>query len=50
MNAGGWIMLTISCGTVLALVTFCFYRVFTAPNVEEDIHAPLDIDTREEAE
>lgn len=50
MNAAGWILMVASCGTVLALVVFCFYKVFTSPDIEEDVHAPLEIDTHEEIE
>ncbi len=39
----------VSVGSVLALATFCLYRVLTLPAevVEEHLKAPLDIDTRD---
>lgn len=48
MDASGWIfMLTSVCG-VTALTLWCFYRVITLPaDQEDDLHAPLDIDTHE---
>jgi hypothetical protein len=49
MNSGGWAVLLISCGTILALNIFCFWKVFTLPREEEeDLHAPLDIDTHDQ--
>lgn len=52
MNASGWIMLLLSCGTVLALSAFCFYKVFSLKdhNIEKELRAPLDIDTRDKDE
>lgn len=47
MTAGGWVLLMISCGTVTALVTFCFWKVLQLPAPEEELHAPLDIDTHD---
>jgi hypothetical protein len=49
MRIDGWIMLTVSVGSVLALTAFCLFRVFTLPPGEiEDLDiAPLDIDTRD---
>lgn len=48
MSVGGWILLIISCGTITSLVLFCYWRILTAPHPEEEVHAPLDIDTRDE--
>jgi hypothetical protein len=47
MNTLGWIMMTVSVGSVLALTAFCLNRVFSLPPAEvEDLDiAPLDIDT-----
>ena len=45
MTWAGWLLLTVSCGTVTTLVTFCFWRVLTLPTPSEEMHAPLDIDT-----
>jgi hypothetical protein len=48
MTTAGWVLLVVSCTTVTALVCFCFWRVLRLPTPEEDIHAPLDIDTRDQ--
>lgn len=47
MTTLGWVLLLTSCGTVTALVVFCFSRVLRLPAPEEDLHAPLDIDTHD---
>ena len=49
MNTGGIIVMSLSVGSVLALVTFCLYRVLTLPSVEVEEHlkGPPDIDTRD---
>lgn len=49
MNVLGWLMMTISVGSVIALTSFCLYRVFTLPKEEvADLDvAPLRIDTRD---
>ena len=31
MTLGGWIVMIASVGSVLCLLTFCLYRVFTLP-------------------
>ena len=36
MTAGGWIVMVLSVGSVLTLVSFCLYRVLTLPPVEQD--------------
>ncbi len=49
MNPAGWLVLLISCGTILALNIFCFWKVFGLPaKDEEDLHGPLDIDTKDQ--
>jgi hypothetical protein len=47
MTAAGWIIMIVSVGSVLALATFCLYRVLTLPptEVEKHLKAPLEIDT-----
>ncbi len=46
MTTAGWMIMIVSVGSVLSLVTFCFYRVLTLPASElDEIRAPLDIDT-----
>ena len=48
MNPYGWIVMSISVGSVLALVGFCLYRVLSLPPVEEEhLKGPLEIDTRD---
>lgn len=48
MTAGGWIVMILSVGSVLTLVTFCMYRVLTLPPVEQEhLKGPLDIDTHD---
>jgi hypothetical protein len=48
MTLAGWLLLILSCGTVTALVLFCFWRVLTHPHPSDELHAPLDIETGEE--
>lgn len=47
VNILGWIMMTLSVGSVIALTSFCLYRVLTLPPEEvSDLDvAPLRIDT-----
>ena len=46
MTPGGWTVMILSVGSVLALISFCMYRVLTLPPVEEEhIKGPLEIDT-----
>lgn len=46
MTTGGWIMMIVSVSTVLALVSFCMWRVLTLPPMEVDeLKGPLEIDT-----
>ena len=46
MTVAGWIIMILSVGSVLALTTFCFYRVLTLPAAElDELKAPLHIDT-----
>lgn len=47
MTLGGWILLVVSCGTVISLAAWCFWKVLTLPNRPDDLHTPLDIDTRD---
>lgn len=48
MTTGGWIFMVSSIGFVLSLVGFCFYRVLTKPAAAGHMHAPLEIDTRDQ--
>jgi hypothetical protein len=46
MTPAGWAIMLLSVGSVLALVSYCLYRVLTLPPLEIDVlHGPLDIDT-----
>lgn len=46
MTVAAWIMMVLSTSSVLALVSFCLYKVLTLPPVEmEAIEGPLTIDT-----
>ena len=48
MTAAGWIVMLLSVGSVLALVSYCVAKVLSLPPVElEDLKGPLDIDTRD---
>ena len=47
MNAAGWIVMLLSVGSVVSLVSFCLYRVMTLPPVvddesEDDVGTTLD--------
>ena len=46
MTTGGWLVMLLSVSSVLALVSFCLYRVLSLPPVEEEyLEGPLTIDT-----
>ena len=47
MNTEGWITMVLSVTMVLALASYCIYRVLTLPpvEVEEHLHGPPTIDT-----
>lgn len=46
MTTEGWLVMILSVGSVLTLVSYCLYRVLTLPAVDmEDIEGPLTIDT-----
>jgi len=49
MNLLGWLVMSLSVGSVLCLTGWCLYRVLTLPPAEvEDLNvAPLEIDTRD---
>ena len=47
MTLAGWIVMILSVGFVISLVTFCFYRVLRKPKTTEHMHAPLEIDTHD---
>jgi hypothetical protein len=43
MNALGWTIMLVSWCSIFALCGFCFAKILGT--AEENIHAPLDIDT-----
>jgi hypothetical protein len=47
LTMGGWMVMSLSVGSVLALVGFCLYRVLSLPpaDIDEHLKGPLDIDT-----
>jgi hypothetical protein len=47
MTDAGWIIMTVSVGSVLVLTIFCFARILALPPsvAEKHLKAPLDIDT-----
>ena len=46
MKTSGLIVMILSVGTVLSLVTYCLVRVLTLPPTEEEsIKGPLEIET-----
>ncbi len=46
MNSAGWVVMIVSVGSVMCLVSYCLYRVLTLPAVEvHDLEGPLTIDT-----
>ncbi len=49
MQPIGWLLMIVSVGSVLTLVSFCLFRVLTLPPIDvEDLNiAPLEIDTHD---
>lgn len=47
MTWAGWTLMLMSCGVVLSLMTFCYWRVLRTPRPDEHMHAPLEIDTHD---
>ncbi len=47
MTWGGWIVMLLSVGSVLSLVSYCMYRVLSLPpvDIEQHLKGQLDIDT-----
>jgi hypothetical protein len=45
MTAGGWIVMTLSVGSVTALLTWCIYKVMATPGSTEHLHSQADIET-----
>ena len=49
MTIGGWIILTISVGTVTALFVWCTLKVLRTPRETEHMHG-FEIETQDEKE
>jgi len=48
METSGWLFLIVSVSSVTVVTAYCFYKVLNLPaHEEEDLHGPLDIDTRD---
>jgi len=49
MQIEGWIMMTLSVGTVVTLFAWCLWRVLfkSPPDTPEHLHGGLDIDTKD---
>ena len=49
MEVGGWIVMSLSVGSVLTLLSYCMYRVLTLPPVDitEHLKGPFEIDTHD---
>ncbi len=48
METPALIVMLLSVGSVLSLVSFCLFKVFSLPPLDmEDIKGPLEIDTRD---
>lgn len=47
MTTVGWVIMITSITCVVALVSFCYYKVLSKPASTEHMHAPLDIDTHD---
>ena len=47
LSTAGLVVMVVSIGAVLTLVSFCLYKVFSLPpvEVEEHLKGPLEIDT-----
>lgn len=44
MTLGGWIIMIVAVGGVVAFFTWCMYKVITTRASTEHIHSPADID------
>ena len=47
MTPAGWMLMLGSCGVVVILMLYCYYRVLSTPQTSENIHAPIEIDTQD---
>lgn len=49
MNAGGWIIMLVSVGSVTSLFLWCIWKVLTTPGEEKHLHG-FEIETPDEAD
>lgn len=42
MEPAGWAFMILSLVVVVGLVTFCYWRVLSKPEVANHMHAPMD--------
>lgn len=47
MTTAGWVIMITSISCVVALASFCYYRVLRSPSAAQHMHAPLEIDTKD---
>jgi hypothetical protein len=48
MTTAAWIIMIVSVGSVLALVSYCLVKVLSLPAVDQErLVGPLEIDTRD---
>ncbi len=45
MTTGGWIVMLLSVGGVISLLSWCVYKVLTTPGSTEHLHSQADIET-----
>jgi len=50
MTLAGWVLMLLSCGFVLILMLFCFWRLLTTPGATEQEHGLFDINTHDPQE
>jgi len=48
MNAGGWVIMIVAVGSVVAFFSWCMIKVITTRESTDHIHSPVDIDTRDQ--
>jgi heme/copper-type cytochrome/quinol oxidase subunit 2 len=45
MTAGGWVIMILSVGFVVGLLTWCVWKVISTPGAAEHLHSQADIET-----
>lgn len=48
MTTAGWIMMIMTNIGMTGLLAWCIYRVLATKGATEHLHAPLDIDTKDQ--